>query len=259
MLMVISPAKTLDYTSPLAIEEYSQPRFLEQSSQLVDILRELSPSELASLMKLSDKLTGLNVARFTEWQPNFTPDNARQAILAFKGDVYSGLDASSLSEEDFKYAQQHLRILSGLYGVLRPLDLMQPYRLEMGTRLSNPRGKNLYEFWGERLTESLNQCLSEQNSSTLLNLASNEYFKAVQPKLLKANLVNVDFKDLKNGEYKIISFYAKKARGVMARYVIQNKIDTVEALQDFTEQGYYYSPEQSKPNHLVFLRDQPES
>lgn len=259
MLMVISPAKTLDYTSPLATEEYSQPRFLEQSSQLVEVLRELSPSELASLMKLSDKLTGLNVARFTEWQPNFTPDNARQAILAFKGDVYSGLDASSLSADDFAYAQQHLRILSGLYGVLRPLDLMQPYRLEMGTRLANPGGKNLYEFWGERLTESLNQCLAEQNSDTLLNLASNEYFKAVQPKLLKATLVNVDFKDLKNDEYKIISFYAKKARGIMARYVIQHKIDTVEALHDFTEQGYYYSAEQSKPNHLVFLRDQPES
>lgn len=258
MLMVISPAKTLDYASPLATEEYSQPRFLEQSSQLVEVLRELSPSELASLMKLSDKLTGLNVARFTEWQPNFTPDNARQAVLAFKGDVYTGLDASSLSAEDFAYAQQHLRILSGLYGVLRPLDLMQPYRLEMGTRLNNPGGKNLYEFWGKRLTESLNQCLSKQNSDTLLNLASNEYFKAVQPKLLNATLVNVDFKDLKNDEYKIISFYAKKARGIMARYVIQNKIDTVEALKDFTEQGYYYSQEQSKPNHLVFLRDQPE-
>src|SRR5699024_5922142 len=259
MLMVISPAKTLDYTSPLATEDYSQPRFLEQSSQLVEVLRELSPSELASLMKLSDKLTGLNVARFTEWQPNFTPDNARQAILAFKGDVYSGLDASSLSADDFAYAQQHLRILSGLYGVLRPLDIMQPYRLEMGSRLANPGGKNLFEFWGERLTESLNQCLAEQNSDTLLDLASNEYFKAVQPKLLKATLVNVDFKDLKNDEYKIISFYAKKARGIMARYVIQHKIDTVEALHDFNEQGYYYSAEQSKPNHLVFLRDQPES
>ncbi len=258
MLMVISPAKTLDYTSPLATEKYSQPRFLEQSSQLIEILREFSPSELAKLMKLSDKLAGLNVARFTEWQPEFTLDNARQAILAFKGDVYTGLDAASLSAADFDYAQQHLRILSGLYGVLRPLDLMQPYRLEMGTRLENSEGKNLYEFWGERLTDSLNQCLAEQKTSVLLNLASNEYFKAVKPKLLNGTLINVDFKDLKNDQYKIISFYAKKARGVMARYVIQHKIDSVEALKNFTEQGYYYSAEQSKPDHLVFLRDQPE-
>ncbi len=258
MLMVISPAKTLDYTSPLATETFTQPRFLEQSAQLIKVLRELSPSELAELMKLSDKLAGLNVARFTEWQPDFTLENARQAILAFKGDVYTGLDAESLSTDDFDYAQQHLRILSGLYGVLRPLDLMQPYRLEMGTKLDNAKGKNLYEFWGTRITDSLNQCLAEQKTEVLLNLASNEYFKAVKPKQLDATLVNVDFKDLKNGQYKIISFYAKKARGLMARYVIQHKIDSVEALKNFSEQGYYYSAEQSKPNHLVFLRDQPE-
>ncbi len=256
MLMVISPAKTLDYTSPLATTEFTQPRFLEQSSQLIAVLRQLAPNELAELMKLSDKLAGLNVARFTEWQPDFNLDNARQAILAFKGDVYTGLDAQSLSAEDFDYAQQHLRILSGLYGVLRPLDLMQPYRLEMGTKLDNPKGKNLYEFWGERLTQSLNQCLAEQKSKVLLNLASNEYFKAVKPKQLDGTLINVDFKDFKNDQYKIISFYAKKARGIMARYVIQHKIDSVEALKDFTEQGYYYSTEQSKPDHLVFLRDQ---
>lgn len=258
MLMLISPAKTLDYTSPLAIEDYSQPRFLEQSSQLIEILRELTPNELADLMKLSDKLAGLNVARFTEWQPSFTPDNARQAILAFKGDVYTGLDAQSLSPDDFNYAQQHLRILSGLYGVLRPLDLMQAYRLEMGTKLHNCAGKNLYEFWGARITESLNQCLAEQKASVLLNLASNEYFKAVKPKLLNATLLNVDFKDFKNGQYKIISFYAKKARGMMARYVIQHQINAVEALKDFAEQGYYYNAEQSTPTHLVFLRDQAE-
>ncbi len=258
MLMVISPAKTLDYTSPLATEDFTQPRFLDQSSQLIEILRQLSPNELADLMKLSDKLAGLNVARFTEWQPDFNLDNARQAILAFKGDVYTGLDAESLSAEDFQYAQQHLRILSGLYGVLRPLDLMQPYRLEMGTKLDNAAGRNLYEFWGEQITESLNQCLVEHNTDVLLNLASNEYFKAVKPKQLKATLINVDFKDLKNGQYKIISFYAKKARGMMARYVIEHKIDSVAALRNFNTQGYYYSAEQSKPEHLVFLRDQPE-
>lgn len=258
MLMVISPAKTLDYSSPLATTEFSLPRYLEQSSQLIEVLRKLSPSQLAELMKLSDKLAGLNVARFTEWQPNFTPDNARQAILAFRGDVYTGLDADSLSAEDFKYAQQHLRILSGLYGVLRPLDLMQAYRLEMGTKLENPAGQNLYDFWGSQVTDSLNQCLTEQNTDILLNLASNEYFKAVKPKQLKAQLINVDFKDLKNGQYKIISFYAKKARGMMARYVIQNKVESIEALKSFNLQGYYYSAEQSKPDHLVFLRDHPE-
>lgn len=258
MLMVISPAKTLDYTSALATEAFTQPRFLEQSSQLIEVLRQLSPNELAELMKLSDKLAGLNVARFTEWQPDFTLENARQAILAFKGDVYTGLDAQTLSNADFEYAQQHLRILSGLYGVLRPLDLMQPYRLEMGTKLDNAQGKNLYEFWGSRITDSLNTCLAENKATVLLNLASNEYFKAVQPKLLNATLINVDFKDLKNGQYKIISFYAKKARGIMARYVIQHKIDSVDALKDFSEQGYYYSAEQSKPEHLVFLRDHPE-
>lgn len=258
MLMVISPAKTLDYTSPLATQEYSLPRYLEQSSQLIEVLRKLSPNQLAELMKLSDKLAGLNVARFTQWQPAFTLENARQAILAFRGDVYTGLDADSLSAADFKYAQQHLRILSGLYGVLRPLDLMQPYRLEMGTKLDNPAGANLYEFWGEQITDSLNQCLAEQKTDVLLNLASNEYFKAVKPKQLKATLINVDFKDLKNGQYKIISFYAKKARGMMARYVIENKIDSVAGLRKFNTQGYYYSAEQSKPEHLVFLRDQPE-
>ena len=258
MLMVISPAKTLDYTSPLATQEYSLPRYLEQSGQLIEVLRTLSPNQLAELMKLSDKLAGLNVARFTQWQPAFTLENARQAILAFRGDVYTGLDADSLSAADFKYAQQHLRILSGLYGVLRPLDLMQPYRLEMGTKLDNPAGANLYEFWGEQITDSLNQCLAEQKTDVLLNLASNEYFKAVKPKQLKATLINVDFKDLKNGQYKIISFYAKKARGMMARYVIENKIDSVAGLRKFNKQGYYYSAEQSKPEHLVFLRDQPE-
>lgn len=259
MLMVISPAKTLDYTSPLATQTHSLPRYLEQSSQLVEVLRTLAPNELAELMKLSDKLAGLNVARFSEWQPDFTLENAKQAILAFRGDVYTGLDADSLSADDFSYAQQHVRILSGLYGVLRPLDLMQPYRLEMGTKLKNSAGANLYEFWGERITDSLNQCLAEQQTNVLLNLASNEYFKAVKPKHLQATLIDVDFKDLKNDQYKIISFYAKKARGMMARYVIQNKIDTVDGLKNFSEQGYAYSAAQSKPNHLVFLRNAVEN
>lgn len=258
MLMVISPAKTLDYSTPPVTDKYTQPQFVGQAQELIEVMRKFSPQELSALMKISDKLAGLNVARFAEWQPEFTPDNSKQALLAFKGDVYAGLDADSLSAEQLDYAQRHLRILSGLYGLLRPLDLMQPYRLEMGTRLANPRGKDLYQFWGSTLTDTLNAYMAEQGLGTLLNLASNEYFKAVQPAGLQANLVNVDFKDQKNGQYKIISFYAKKARGLMARHVIQNRIDSVAGLCAFDVDGYRFSEEQSSPNHLVFLRDHPE-
>lgn len=258
MLMVISPAKTLDYETPATTSRYSQPQFMAQSAQLIEVMRKFSPQQLAELMKISDKLAGLNVARFTEWQPECTPDNAKQALLAFKGDVYTGLDAYSLNDEQLGYANVHLRMLSGLYGLLRPLDLMQAYRLEMGTKVANPGGKDLYAFWDKLLTENLNQYMAEQGMTTLLNLASNEYFKAVKPKLLKARLLNVDFKDQKNGQYKIISFYAKKARGLMARHVIENRICNPEALKDFDREGYYYSAEQSKPDHLVFLRDHAE-
>lgn len=255
MLMVISPAKTLDYTTPATTHQHTLPDFIPDAQRLIEILRELDPAQLAKLMKLSDKLAALNVARFTEWQPEFTPDNAKQAILAFKGDVYTGLDAETLSDAELEYAQQHLRILSGLYGLLRPLDLMQAYRLEMGTKLITPAGDNLYKFWDERITQALNAQLQATEQTILLNLASNEYFKSVKPKQLQATLVNVDFKDQKNGQYKIISFYAKKARGLMARYVIQNKVQTVAQLQQFDHDGYYFSPEQSRPHHLVFLRD----
>lgn len=257
MLMVISPAKTLDYETPAITDSNTLPQFVDEATQLIEVMREFSPAELGQLMKISDKLAGLNVARFTEWQPEFTQENSKQALLAFKGDVYSGMDAESLSQQELEYAQTHLRILSGLYGLLRPLDLMQPYRLEMGTRVANPRGKNLYEFWGDLLTDCLNQYMAEQELGTLLNLASNEYFKAVKPARLQANLVNVDFKDQKNGQYKIISFYAKKARGLMARYVIQKQVRSVAELRDFNEDGYYYCAEQSTPNQLTFLRDHP--
>ena len=259
MLMVISPAKTLDYETPPVTEKSTRPQFVAEAAQLVDVMREFGPLELGQLMKISDKLAGLNVARFVEWVPEFTVDNSKQALLAFKGDVYTGLDADSLSADDLDYAQQHLRMLSGLYGLLRPLDLMQPYRLEMGNKVANPRGKDLYAFWGDVLTETLNAYMAEQGMGTLLNLASNEYFKSVKPAKLQANLVSVDFKDQKNGEYKIISFYAKKARGLMARYVIQNRIESVAQLRDFDVDGYRYSEEQSSPNHLVFLRDHAES
>jgi uncharacterized protein len=256
MLMVISPAKTLDYETPPATPHFTLPEHLQDSSILIEQLRSLTPAQIATLMSLSDKLAGLNAARYGSWTPDFTVQNAKQALLAFKGDVYTGLNAEDFSPADFTYAQQHLRMLSGLYGLLRPLDLMQPYRLEMGTKLANPRGKNLYEFWGERISGYLNQALLEQGDNLLLNLASNEYFSAVKPKALNARVINTEFKDLKNGQYKIISFYAKKARGLMARYVIKERLNDPEGLKDFNYQGYAYHAEHSKPDSLVFLRDQ---
>ncbi|MCX2890747.1 MULTISPECIES: peroxide stress protein YaaA [unclassified Pseudomonas] len=257
MLTVISPAKTLDYDTPPVTERFTLPQYLDDSQLLIQQLRELSPAQISELMHLSDKLAGLNAARFGSWTPDFSPANAKQALLAFKGDVYTGLDAESLGEDDFSYAQDHLRMLSGLYGLLRPLDLMQPYRLEMGTKLANARGKDLYAFWGTRISEWLNQALAEQGDDVLLNLASNEYFSAVKRSALNARVINVDFKDLKNGQYKIISFYAKKARGMMSRFVIQQRISDPQQLKQFDVQGYYYSAEQSKADHLVFLRDHP--
>ncbi|MDO7903076.1 peroxide stress protein YaaA [Pseudomonas sp. K1(2024)] len=258
MLTVISPAKTLDYDTPPVTQRHTLPQHLDHAQILIEQLRDFSPAQIAELMHLSDKLAGLNAARFGSWTADFTPSNAKQALLAFKGDVYTGLDAESLSEDDFAYAQQHLRMLSGLYGLLRPLDLMQPYRLEMGTKLANARGKDLYAFWDTRISEWLNQALADQGDDLLLNLASNEYFGAVKKNALKARVIHVDFKDLKNGQYKIISFYAKKARGLMSRFVIQERIADPEQLKGFDVQGYYYSAEQSRPDHLVFLRDQPE-
>ncbi|EIK95322.1 hypothetical protein PMM47T1_17545 [Pseudomonas sp. M47T1] len=255
MLTVISPAKTLDYETPPATDRFTQPQYLDHSQELIQILRELAPAKISELMHLSDKLAGLNAARFGSWNPAFTPENAKQALLAFKGDVYTGLDANSLTDDDFSYAQDHLRMLSGLYGLLRPLDLMQPYRLEMGTKLANARGKDLYAFWGTRISQWLNEALAEQGDDVLLNLASTEYFSSVKRTALKARIINVDFKDLKNGQHKIISFYAKKARGMMSRFVIRERINDPQALKQFDQQGYYYSADHSKPDHLVFLRD----
>ena len=258
MLLVISPAKTLDYDTPPVTARYSFPEHLEHSQELIEQLRTLSPQQVAELMSLSDKLAALNVARFGSWQPEFTPQNAKQALLAFKGDVYTGLNAEDFSEADFTFAQAHLRMLSGLYGVLRPLDLMQPYRLEMGTKLANTRGKDLYAFWGDRISAWLNQALAAQGDDVLVNLASNEYFSAVQRKALRARVIDTEFKDLKNGQYKIISFYAKKARGLMARYVIKERLTDPARLKEFDYQGYRFSEEQSTSDRLVFLRDQPE-
>ncbi|WP_122509549.1 peroxide stress protein YaaA [Pseudomonas viridiflava] len=258
MLMVISPAKTLDFETPPTTERFTQPQYLDHSQELISQLRELAPAQIAELMHLSDKLAGLNAARFGSWTPAFTPENAKQALLAFKGDVYTGLQAETLSEDQLDYAQKHLRMLSGLYGLLRPLDLMQPYRLEMGTRLANARGKDLYAFWGTRISEWLNEALADQGDDLLLNLASTEYFSAVKRSGLNARIIDTEFKDLKNGQYKIISFYAKKARGMMSRFVIEERIDSPEALRAFDVQGYRYNAELSTPSKLVFLRDSPE-
>lgn len=255
MLMVISPAKTLDYESPLATERYTQPDFLDDACELVDQLKELEPHQISNLMSISDKLGQLNAERFQNWHTPFTPENARQAVLAFKGDVYTGLDAENFSEKDFEFAQNHLRMLSGLYGVLKPLDLMQPYRLEMGTRFENKRGKDLYEFWGSKITEEINRLLAADDG-VLVNLASNEYFKSVKKKELDGRLVTPQFKDWKNGQYKMISFYAKKARGLMCRYAIQNRITQANDLKGFNLEGYYFSEDQSDNNNWVFLRDE---
>ena len=258
MILVISPAKALDYETPPTTATFTQPDFLDQSAELIDILREKSPAQIAELMSLSDQLSSLNVARYASWSRPFAADNAKQALLAFNGDVYEGLDATSLTEADLAWAQDHLRILSGLYGVLRPLDLMQAYRLEMGTRLASPRGKNLYEFWGERITDELNRLLAREEDAgrerVLVNLASDEYFKSVKPKKLKGRIVTPVFEDWKGGRYKIISFYAKRARGLMSRYVITKRIDEVEALQGFDAEGYAFAADASDADTLVFRR-----
>ncbi|KPA93330.1 MULTISPECIES: peroxide stress protein YaaA [Pseudomonas] len=255
MLMVISPAKTLDFETPPVTKRYTQPQYLDHSQELIEQLRLLSPAQISELMHVSDKIGGLNAARFGSWTPAFTPDNAKQALLAFKGDVYTGLNAEDFSDADFDFAQTHLRMLSGLYGLLRPLDLMQAYRLEMGTKFANGRGKDLYAFWGTRISEWLNEALAAQGDDVLLNLASNEYFSAVKRSALNARIINTEFRDQKNGQYKIISFYAKKARGMMARFVIRERITNPENLKTFDEQGYRFSAELSKPDNLVFLRD----
>ena len=258
MLLLVSPAKDLDYQPLQKNIVVSQPALLSHSQQLADICKTLTPADLSSLMHISDKLAGLNAARFAQWQLPFTEQNAKAALFAFNGDVYQGLDALSLSDDDIAFAQQHLRILSGLYGVLRPLDLMQPYRLEMGTKLANPQGKDLYAFWQDTITGVLNQQLTELNTDVVINLASQEYFKAVKPKQLQGRVITPVFKDFKNGQYKIISFFAKKARGLMARYIIQHRLTTAAQLQHFDVSGYHFSAEQSSGNELVFLRHNAE-
>ncbi|HIX62505.1 MAG TPA: peroxide stress protein YaaA [Candidatus Halomonas stercoripullorum] len=256
MLSVISPAKTLDFETPATSATHSQPDFLDHSQQLIDILRDYSPQQLSELMNISDKLAGLNAARFGEWQLPFTPANAKPAAQAFQGDVYTGLEAASFSADDNAFAQRHLRILSGLYGLLRPLDLIQPYRLEMGTRLPNPAGKDLYAFWRDTLTPALDQAIAESGSKVLVNLASNEYFKSIDTKRLDARIITPVFKDEKNGQFKIISFYAKKARGLMAAWMIRERLNDPEALTQFDVAGYAFNPAMSDGDTLVFTRNE---
>jgi len=256
MLVLLSPAKTLDFETPPSVPKSSKPSFLDDSQQLIDQLQHLQADEVAKLMSVSDKIAELNVERFNSWKLPFTKKNAKPAAMAFRGDVYLGLDADTLSEADFDYAQTRLRILSGLYGLLRPLDLIQPYRLEMGTRFANERGANLYSFWGESITDALNKELKKSKGAAVVNLASNEYFKAVKPKQLQAPLITPAFRDWKNGEYKMISFFAKKARGMMARYVVDHRLDSPEALKQFDYGGYAYSAADSTDDNWVFLRRQ---
>lgn len=255
MLILLSPAKSLDYDSPLpAGLPHTQPHFMTEAAQLVEVLRDLAPQDIAALMSLSDKLAALNVARYAAWQPAASADNARQAVLAFNGDVYEGLDARTLDVADLCWAQQHLAILSGLYGVLRPLDWLQPYRLEMGTRLATEKGSNLYQFWGARIAEHLNQWQARQADPVVVHLASQEYFKAVDRTTLRARVVECVFQDGRAGQYKVISFHAKRARGLMARWIIQQRASRVQQLQGFAAEGYAFAADASTAGRLVFRR-----
>lgn len=256
MLILLSPAKTLDMQTPARVADPSQPGFMEESGSLVTSLRQYSKGKLGDMMKISEALAELNVERFKNWQPPFDVDNARPAIQAFRGDVYVGLDADTLKRRDLDFAQKHLRILSGLYGVLKPLDLIQAYRLEMGTALKTRRGKNLYEFWGERITQSLNNELEGTKQAAVINLASNEYFKSIKTTQLTAPLITPVFKDEKNGDYKIISFFAKKARGAMARHLIVNRARDIAAVESFDGLGYSLNADESSAGQLVFLRSE---
>ncbi len=254
MIIVLSPAKTLDFESPLVTKKHSEPLFPDRVAELVDIVAAKTPRELGSLMSISDSLAELNFERYQDWEPTFTPENSRPAILAFKGDVYQGFDVERFDARDFNYAQRHLRILSGLYGVLRPLDLMQPYRLEMGSRLANPAGENLYSYWGDTITDRLNTDLARTRPKALVNLASQEYFGSINAQKLDARVITPVFKDLKNGDYKVISFFAKRARGVMASWLLRNRVDTLKGIADFDGDGYRYSPDDSTTDTPVFLR-----
>ena len=254
MLFLLSPAKALNYDTPSSEVPHTQPLFVKRSAELIDILQEKSPQEIASLMDLSDALASLNVARYQAWSKKFTAKNAKQAVLAFNGDVYEGLDAKTLKAKDLDWAQAHVAILSGLYGVLRPLDWMQPYRLEMGTSLANDKGNNLYKFWGSQIAGYLNERLSAEQEPIIVNLASQEYFKSVDRKTLKARVIECVFEDYKGGKYKIISFNAKRARGLMTRFAVTHQLKTPKGLEGFNLEGYTFDATVSGPDRKVFRR-----
>ncbi len=254
MLFLLSPAKSLDYESPRPSVTASQPQFVAQSAELIATLKKKTPKQIAELMDLSEALAKLNTDRYKAWTPEFTHENARPAVLAFNGDVYEGLNAQSLKPKDLQWAQDHVAILSGLYGVLRPLDLMQPYRLEMGTSLKHGKNNNLYQFWGSQIADYLNQQLAAHKDPVVVNLASQEYFKSVDRKVLQARVVECVFQDFKNGQYKIISFFAKRARGLMARFAIEHKVKTTEQLKAFNSEAYAFAADISQPDTLVFRR-----
>ncbi|WP_321929786.1 peroxide stress protein YaaA [Paraburkholderia guartelaensis] len=260
MIIVLSPAKSLDYDTPAHIEAHTIPDFVDDAAELIAGLRRLSPQQIGSLMSISDPLARLNFQRYADWSKQFSHANAKQAVLAFNGDVYEGFDAKSLSSADLDYAQQHVRVLSGLYGLLRPLDLLQPYRLEMGARFENARGKDLYAFWGERITHAINAQIEHNHAKAakgarvVVNCASNEYFKAVKPKKLAAPVITPVFEDWKGGRYKIISFHAKRARGLMARYAVENRVAEPEALKAFDVEGYAFDADASNDSTYVFRR-----
>ncbi len=261
MIIDNSPDKSLDFTASSTKTEPTHPEFLEQSQQLIEKLRQFSPLELSKLMGISDQLAVLNTGRYAQWTRPFTPENAKQALLAFNGDVYEGLDAATLSLDELHFTQGHLRILSGLYGVLRPLDLMQAYRLEMGTRLMTSQGKDLYAFWGERIVESLNTALLEAKAKVLVNLASEEYFKSVKTKKLTVPVIHPVFEDWSEnkgeGKFKVVSFYAKRARGLMARFALTHRLKKAEGLKDFAAEGYAYTESASNAGRWVFRRKLP--
>ena len=254
MITVLSPAKSLDYEPQSYTKKHTTPEFLDDSQELIDVLEKKSKSQIAKLMSLSDKLAELNVQRYQDWQTPFDTDNAKQCILAFKGDVYQGFDFDEWKAADFTFAQKHLRILSGLYGLLRPLDLMQAYRLEMGTKLKTDRGKDLYAFWGDTITNAINLAVQTSRSKAFVNLASNEYFSSVHAGDLGVPIVTPVFKDEKNGKYKIISFFAKKARGMMANFIVRNRIKQPEDLKAFDVAGYQFDEDSSDESTLTFLR-----
>lgn len=257
MLAILSPAKTLDFDSPLPDLPLTTPEFLAQSQALIGLLRDLSPPQLARLMGISDKLAALNVARFSAWSPRFTEQNSRAAVLAFMGDVYEGMQAHTFTADDHAFAQSHLRILSGLYGLLRPLDRLQAYRLEMGTALANPAGRNLYAFWGDTLAQALNKALAEQGDTVLVNLASDEYSKAALTPALQARVITPQFREEKDGQFKMVSFYAKRARGLMSAYLVKNRLREPAALKDFAVDGYAFNTRLSQGDTLVFTRKLP--